>query len=108
MKRSLLFAVIVAVGASPTPQIPSPANLLPGQLAGNVTYGPAPSGCSKYELIVGKYSAPFIISQEADRSVSTARGTGEPGPFGGVVGDGVVKGVTKALADSRGYAVQVI
>jgi len=54
---------------------------------GPVKLGPAPTGCSKYELIVG-------------------RGTGEPGPFGAVVGDPLVATVTKLLPGSRGYAVQ--
>jgi hypothetical protein len=36
-----------------------------------------------------------------------ARGTGEPGPFGVVVGDLLVESVTKAIPGSRGYAVQV-
>jgi hypothetical protein len=36
-----------------------------------------------------------------------ARGTGEPGPFGVVVGDLLVEAVTKAVPGSRGYAVQV-
>lgn len=36
----------------------------------------------------------------------SARGTGEPGPFGVVVGDLLVERVTKAIPNSRGYAVQ--
>jgi cutinase len=36
-----------------------------------------------------------------------ARGTGEPGPFGVVVGDLLVGAVAKAVNGSRGYAVQV-
>jgi hypothetical protein len=36
-----------------------------------------------------------------------ARGTSEPGPFGSIVGDPLVKAVTVALLGSRGYAVQV-
>ncbi|KAF2672568.1 alpha/beta-hydrolase [Microthyrium microscopicum] len=52
-----------------------------------VALGPAPKGCSKYELIV-------------------ARGTSEPGPFGLIAGDPLVARVTKKLPDSRGYAVQ--
>jgi hypothetical protein len=36
-----------------------------------------------------------------------ARGTGESGPFGVIVGNRLVQAVTKALPDSRGYAAQV-
>jgi hypothetical protein len=36
-----------------------------------------------------------------------ARGTSEPGPFGVIVGDPLVKNVAAALPDTRGYAVQV-
>jgi len=56
-------------------------------MGGSVPNGPAPKGCSKYELLI-------------------ARGTGEPGPFGSIVGDPLVATVTKLLPDSRGYAVQ--
>jgi len=56
-------------------------------MGGSVPFGPAPGGCSKYEIIV-------------------ARGTGEPGPFGSVVGDALVRSVVKELPGSRGYAVQ--
>lgn len=39
-------------------------------------------------------------------NMSTARGTGEPGPFGCIVGDPLVAAVTKALPGSRAAAVQ--
>lgn len=40
-------------------------------------------------------------------SFLSARGTGEPGPFGTVAGDPLVAAVTAAIPDSRGYAAQV-
>jgi len=52
-----------------------------------VPFGPKPAGCSAFEIWV-------------------ARGTSEPGPFGVIVGDNLVAGVAKLVADSRGYAVQ--
>lgn len=36
-----------------------------------------------------------------------ARGTSEPGPFGVIVGDPLVKNVVAAIPSARGYAVQV-
>jgi len=66
------------------------ADLLGGLLksmGGSVPNGPAPGGCSKYEILV-------------------ARGTGEPGPFGSVVGDKLVREVKRQLPGSRGYAIQ--
>ncbi len=53
-----------------------------------VAHGPAPKGCSQFEIIV-------------------ARGTGEPGPFGMIVGDGLVRRVKQLVPGARGYAVQV-
>lgn len=38
---------------------------------------------------------------------SIARGTSEPGPFGVIVGDPLVKNVVAAMPTARGYAVQV-
>lgn len=51
----------------------------------------------------------LTISKMIKRLMSfvLARGTGEPGPFGVVVGDLLVEAVTKAVPGSRGYAVQV-
>ncbi|KAF2666113.1 alpha/beta-hydrolase [Microthyrium microscopicum] len=105
-RLTALVATIALVSATPLPQAPTgtkpdpftsgtstdpfaPNGILGGLLLsfGNVTNGPAPKGCSKYELIV-------------------ARGTGEPGPFGTIVGDPLVASVTKTLPGSRGYAVQ--
>lgn len=54
---------------------------------GSIPYGPAPAGCAKHEILV-------------------ARGTGEPGPLGVVVGDPLVNAVVEAVPGSRGYAVQ--
>jgi hypothetical protein len=53
-----------------------------------VAHGPAPKGCSAFEILV-------------------ARGTGEPGPFGLIVGDGLVNRVKRLVPGARGYAVQV-
>jgi len=91
---ALLFStVFLMLGAAAKPIAQSPpafdsalADLLPLFLQ-KVAYGPAPKGCSDFELIV-------------------ARGTGEPGPFGVVVGDSLVRSVTTEIPGSRGYAVQ--
>jgi hypothetical protein len=53
-----------------------------------VALGPAPKGCSAFEILV-------------------ARGTGEPGSFGMIVGDGLVNRVKRLVPGARGYAVQV-
>jgi len=68
----LLPLILLGVQAAPEPQ---------------VKLGPAPKGCSKFEIIV-------------------ARGTSEPGPFGSIVGDPLVRAVDKAVPGSRGYACQ--
>jgi len=54
-----------------------------------VPFGPAPKGCSTYEVII-------------------ARGTFEPGSFGTIVGDPLMAAVKKAMGGEnvRGYAVQ--
>jgi hypothetical protein len=36
-----------------------------------------------------------------------ARGTSEPGPFGVIVGDPLIRNVVAAIPSARGYAVQV-
>jgi len=56
---------------------------------GSVPMGPAPKGCSAYEVMF-------------------ARGTFEPGPFGVVVGDPLMNTIAKDMRgqDVRGYAVQ--
>jgi len=99
MQLTLFFAAIVAFEkAYAIPQGKGKggkggaggADLIGGLLkgmGGSVPNGPAPAGCSKYEILV-------------------ARGTGEPGPFGSVVGDPLVRTVTRLLPGSRGYAVQ--
>jgi len=61
----------------------APANLGKSPVA----YGPKPSGCSEFEILV-------------------ARGTSEPGPFGLIVGDALVRSVRSQVTGSRGYAVQ--
>jgi hypothetical protein len=50
-----------------------------------------------------------MIDRPQNESLKTSpgRGTGEPGPFGAVVGDPLIAAVTKQLPGSRGYAVQV-
>jgi len=62
-----------------------------GQLYGKdgVPFGPAPKGCSAYEVLF-------------------ARGTFEPGPFGSIIGDPLMNAIKKEMAgeDVRGYAVQ--
>ncbi|KAF2427837.1 alpha/beta-hydrolase, partial [Tothia fuscella] len=50
-----------------------------------VPFGPKPSGCSKFEILV-------------------ARGTSEPGLFGVIAGDPLVKDVIAAILETRGYA----
>jgi hypothetical protein len=72
MRGSILLAFIAAVGASPTPQSPTKLPpLLPGQLTSNVTYGPAPKGCSKYELIIGMIE-PFPCNKTESRLILTS------------------------------------
>jgi hypothetical protein len=72
----------------------------------DVPHGPAPEGCSKHEIIVGKYS---YLSRFFSLTLMppVARGTSEPGPFGSIVGDPLVKAVVAAVPGSRGYACQV-
>lgn len=57
MRNYFTLAFFAAITAAPAPQAPAKLppglGLLPGQLTTNVTYGPAPKGCSKYELIIG-------------------------------------------------------
>jgi len=62
-------------------------SLLLPMMAAGIPNGPAPKGCTDFEVLV-------------------ARGTGEPGPFGVVVGDQIVNAVSKAIPGARGYAVQ--
>jgi len=94
MRLTVFFAVLVIF--EKTCALPQSkgggggADLIGGLLkgmGGSVPNGPAPKGCSKYEILV-------------------ARGTGEPGSFGSVVGDQLVRTVTSELPGSRGYAVQ--
>jgi len=65
-------------------------SLLGGLFSENgVPFGPAPKGCSTYEVII-------------------ARGTFEPGSFGVIVGDPLIAAVKKTMGSEnvRGYAVQ--
>jgi hypothetical protein len=68
--------------------------------------GPAPTGCSPYEMLIGRFLLyGHINSRHADPNV--ARGTGELGDFGFIVGDPLLKTVRQAIPEVRGYAVQV-
>jgi cutinase len=73
-----------------------------------VKLGPKPSGCSKFEILVGQLHT-LILSFAFDQflMVFAARGTSEPGPFGVIAGDPLVKNVVAAVPGARGYAVQV-
>ena len=119
MQLALFFAAFIALGeASARPQSKGKGkgggDLIGGLLkgmGGSVPNGPAPGGCSKYEIIVGMQveNNPQTASSTSltDFIGFKARGTGEPGPFGSVVGDKLVRTVTRQLPGSRGYAVQV-
>jgi hypothetical protein len=58
--------------------------------------------CNRIQLTVISHSR--VV---ADYIYFKARGTGEPGRFGSIVGDQLVRAVTSALPGSRGYAIQV-
>jgi hypothetical protein len=70
--------ILLATAACASPQGGNGLGGLVGSIAkgvmnsqsGGVKNGPAPKGCSAFEILV-------------------ARGTGEPGPFGTIVGDGL-------------------
>jgi len=91
----LVLTAVIAVNAQTTPPATATAkapggdvaSLLLPLMAKGIPFGPVPKGCSEFEILI-------------------ARGTGEPGPFGVVVGDLLVESVTKAIPGSRGYAVQ--
>jgi hypothetical protein len=87
---TLLLAATASAQGSGGSLISSLAKGVMSSTAGKngVALGPAPKGCSSYEIIV-------------------ARGTGEPGPFGVIVGDGLVNRVKRLVPGARGYAVQV-
>lgn len=79
------------------------------QAAGDVPNGPAPEGCSKYELIYDMKHFPTFNDKPCSLIDSaSARETGEPGTFGVIAGDQLVNATTKALPGARGYVVQVI
>jgi len=69
------------------PQVLSGLSSISSQ--GKVPLGPAPKGCSTYEVMF-------------------ARGTFEPGPFGVIVGDPLMQAIRKDMPGEnvRGYAVQ--
>ncbi|TID26593.1 F-box protein pof12 [Venturia nashicola] len=88
---SRIYAFPVAQSSPPTLQADAHSDeppLVPFQLGANpVPFGPKPSGCSKFELIV-------------------ARGMSELGDYGMIVGDPLLALVIPAVPDARGYAVQ--
>jgi cutinase len=81
----------------------------PGRVANRsfskVPYGPVPPGCSQFEILVGETAWRSDSSGWAE-ALYLARGTGEIGPFGIVVGDTLVPEVAAKVPGSRGYAVQ--
>jgi len=108
MKNGIIISAFAFIGVgaqdSPLPKATAPSPKGGAKDGGNagvmsalgkmygekgVPFGPAPKGCSLYEVII-------------------ARGTFEPGPFGSVVGDPLMKVIKKDMAgtDVRGYAVQ--
>lgn len=74
---------------------------------GNVPFGPIPSGCAELEIIYGKCWTSQCLN--IFLTLPSARGTGEPGPVGIVVGDPVVARVKRDLPGHtvNGYPVQV-
>jgi hypothetical protein len=54
---------------------------------------------------VSIFAVILVLPAFADDFV--ARGTSEPGPFGVIVGDPLVKNVAAIMQGTRGYAVQV-
>jgi len=83
------MAIMAALAQAPIPKASTPdvASLLLPLMTKGIPFGPNPKGCSDFEILV-------------------ARGTGEPGPFGVVVGDMLVQAITKEVPGARGYAVQ--
>jgi len=83
----VVLAAFVRVNAAPNPQTPKGSGNMPKLGTSPVAYGPKPSGCSAFEILVG-------------------RGTSEIGRFGVIVGDPLVRSVSQAVPGARGYAVQ--
>jgi hypothetical protein len=83
----------------------------PCDMGSPIPLGKVPTGCAKFEIIVGEYY-PFAFENRQDRSTHepSARGTSEPGNLGMVVGDPVVARVKRDMpgVEVRGYPVQVI
>jgi hypothetical protein len=77
-------------------------------VAADVPFGPAPAGCSDYELIIGILPQCSENVQANQYLLFLGRGTGEPGPFGKIVGDPLMAQVKRLLPEARGYAVQYI
>jgi len=88
---ALAFVGIQAQGDAPSGAAsPPPSTDAKGGAFGKgVPFGPAPTGCSAFEVLY-------------------ARGTAEPGPFGVIVGDKLHEVIKKDMSseDYRGYAVQ--
>jgi hypothetical protein len=106
MKNSglLCFLSTLCTSAFAHPQTASSSGISPNFGKTSVPFGPNPSGCSKFEILVGECEPRPLVSSTNN---SAARGTSEPGPFGVIAGDPLVKNVAAAIPDSRGYAVQV-
>jgi hypothetical protein len=101
MKSSLLLSLIsvALVSASPKPtpaEDPVCTSVLKGGAVGadllkatGIAMGPKPTGCADYEILI-------------------ARGTGEGGPYGAIVGDPLYKRLKAVYGDKvQAYAVQV-
>jgi hypothetical protein len=93
----LSFMSVALVAATPSPEEdPVCTRVLGGAAVGAdlrkatpVSLGPKPTGCADYEILI-------------------ARGTGEGGPYGAIVGDPLMKRLKKVYGDKvQGYAVQV-
>jgi hypothetical protein len=106
MKSATILYLLSALcsQAFANPQTASSSGISPNFGKTSVPFGPKPSGCSKFEILVGKSGHLFLVFYT---HYSTARGTSEPGPFGVIAGDPLVKNVVAAIPDARGYAVQV-
>lgn len=87
MRCTILLAVVPIIGVQGAPNPQGLKGVPKGLGKSPVAYGPKPSGCSSFEILVG-------------------RGTGEIGRFGLIVGDPLVSAVTRLVPGTRGYAVQ--
>jgi hypothetical protein len=75
---------------------------------GDVPYGKIPTGCGDLEVLYGMLS-PFML-RTMHKLTFSARGTGEPGNLGMVVGDPIHARIERdvgAFINVQGYPVQV-